>query len=140
MASKDLKDISEIASKLGLSENEYEKYGNHMAKVSLDVLKRVQKNRRGKLILVTAMNPTKEGEGKTTTTIGLGQAFGKLGKKTVIAIREPSLGPCFGVKGGATGGGKSKVEPSDNINLSFTGDFPAVTAAHNLLSALISPE
>lgn len=138
MASKDLKDISEIASKLGLSENEYEKYGNHMAKVSLDVLKRVQKNRRGKLILVTAMNPTKEGEGKTTTTIGLGQAFGKLGKKTVIAIREPSLGPCFGVKGGATGGGKSKVEPSDNINLSFTGDFPAVTAAHNLLSALIN--
>lgn len=138
MASKDLKDISEIASKLGLSENEYEKYGNHMAKVSLDVLKRVQKNKRGKLILVTAMNPTKEGEGKTTTTIGLGQAFGKLGKKTVIAIREPSLGPCFGVKGGATGGGKSKVEPSDNINLSFTGDFPAVTAAHNLLSALIN--
>lgn len=138
MASKDLKDISEIVSKLGLSENEYEKYGNHMAKVSLDVLKRVQKNRRGKLILVTAMNPTKEGEGKTTTTIGLGQAFGKLGKKTVIAIREPSLGPCFGVKGGATGGGKSKVEPSDNINLSFTGDFPAVTAAHNLLSALIN--
>ncbi len=138
MASKDLKDISEIASKLGLSENEYEKYGNHMAKVSLDVLKRVQKNRRGKLILVTAMNPTKEGEGKTTTTIGLGQAFGKLGKKTVIAIREPSLGPCFGVKGGATGGGKAKVEPSDNINLSFTGDFPAVTAAHNLLSALIN--
>ena len=138
MASKDLKDISEIASKLGLSENEYEKYGNHMAKVSLDVLKRVQKNRRGKLVLVTAMNPTKEGEGKTTTTIGLGQAFGKLGKKTVIAIREPSLGPCFGVKGGATGGGKSKVEPSDNINLSFTGDFPAVTAAHNLLSALIN--
>ncbi len=138
MATKDLKDISEIASKLGLSENEYEKYGNYMAKVSLDVLKRVQKNKRGKLILVTAMNPTKEGEGKTTTTIGLGQAFGKLGKKAVIALREPSLGPCFGVKGGATGGGKAKVEPSDNINLSFTGDFPAVTAAHNLLSALIN--
>ncbi len=138
MATKDLKDISEIASKLGLSENEYEKYGNYMAKVSLDVLKRVQKNKRGKLILVTAMNPTKEGEGKTTTTIGLGQAFGRLGKKAVIALREPSLGPCFGVKGGATGGGKAKVEPSDNINLSFTGDFPAVTAAHNLLSALIN--
>ncbi len=138
MATKDLKDISEIASKLGLSENEYEKYGNYMAKVSLDVLKRVQKNKRGKLILVTAMNPTKEGEGKTTTTIGLGQAFGKLGKKAVIALREPSLGPCFGVKGGATGGGKAKVEPSDNINLSFTGDFPAVTAAHNLLSALVN--
>ena len=138
MATKDLKDISEIASKLGLSDNEYEKYGNYMAKVSLDVLKKVQNNKRGKLILVTAMNPTKEGEGKTTTTIGLGQAFGKLGKKTVIAIREPSLGPCFGVKGGATGGGKSKVEPSDSINLSFTGDFPAVSAAHNLLSAMIN--
>ena len=138
MATKDLKDISEIASKLGLSENEFEKYGNYMAKVSLDVLKRVQNRKRGKLILVTAMNPTKEGEGKTTTTIGLGQAFGRLGKKTVIAIREPSLGPCFGVKGGATGGGKSKVEPSDNINLSFTGDFPAVSAAHNLLSAMIN--
>lgn len=138
MATKDLMDISEIASKLGLSENEFEKYGNYMAKVSLDVLKRVQNKKRGKLILVTAMNPTKEGEGKTTTTIGLGQAFGRLGKKTVIALREPSLGPCFGVKGGATGGGKSKVEPSDNINLSFTGDFPAVTAAHNLLSAMIN--
>lgn len=127
-----------MASKLGLSENEYEKYGNYMAKVSLDVLKKVQNNKRGKLVLVTAMNPTKEGEGKTTTTIGLGQAFGKLGKKTVIALREPSLGPCFGVKGGATGGGISKVEPSDNINLSFTGDFPAVSAAHNLLSAMIN--
>ncbi len=138
MAAKDLKDISEIASKLGLSDNEYEKYGNYMAKVSLDVLKKVQNNKRGKMILVTAMNPTKEGEGKTTTTIGLGQAFGRLGKKTVIAIREPSLGPCFGVKGGATGGGKSKVEPSDNINLSFTGDFPAVSAAHNLLSAMVN--
>lgn len=138
MATKDLKDISEMASKLGLSENEYEKYGNYMAKVSLDVLKKVQNNKRGKLVLVTAMNPTKEGEGKTTTTIGLGQAFGKLGKKTVIALREPSLGPCFGVKGGATGGGISKVEPSDNINLSFTGDFPAVSAAHNLLSAMIN--
>lgn len=138
MTTKDLKNISEIASRIGLSENEYERYGNYMAKVSLDVLNRVQGRKRGKLILVTAMNPTKEGEGKTTTTIGLGQAFGRLGKKTVIALREPSLGPCFGVKGGATGGGKSKVEPSDNINLSFTGDFPAVTAAHNLLSAMIN--
>lgn len=138
MAAKDLTDISEMASKLGLSENEYEKYGNYMAKVSLDVLNKVQNRKRGKLILVTAMNPTKEGEGKTTTTIGLGQAFGRIGKKTVIALREPSLGPCFGVKGGATGGGKSKVEPSDSINLSFTGDFPAVSAAHNLLSAMIN--
>lgn len=138
MAEKNLKDISEIASKLGLSEDEFEKYGNLMAKISLKVLSRVEGKARGKLILVTAMNPTKEGEGKTTTTIGLGQAFGKLGKKVVVAIREPSLGPCFGIKGGATGGGASKVEPSDTINLSFTGDFPAVSAAHNLLSALIN--
>ena len=138
MAAKNLKDISEIASKLGLSNDEYEKYGNFMAKISLDVLKRVEGKKRGKLVLVTAMNPTKEGEGKTTTTIGLGQAFGKLGKKVVVAIREPSLGPCFGIKGGATGGGKSKVEPSDTINLLFTGDFPAVSAAHNLLSAMIN--
>ncbi len=138
MAAKNLKDISEIASKLGLSESEYEKYTNSMAKVSLDVLKRVEGKKRGKLVLVTAMNPTKAGEGKTTTTIGLGQAFAKLGKKVVVALREPSLGPCFGIKGGATGGGISMVEPSDTINLSFTGDFPAVTAAHNLLSALIN--
>ena len=138
MAAKNLKDISEIASKLGLSESEYEKYTNSMAKVSLDVLKRVEGKKRGKLVLVTAMNPTKAGEGKTTTTIGLGQAFAKLGKNVVVALREPSLGPCFGIKGGATGGGISMVEPSDTINLSFTGDFPAVTAAHNLLSALIN--
>ena len=109
-----------------------------MAKVSLDVLKRVEGKKRGKLVLITAMNPTKAGEGKTTTTIGLGQAFGKLGKNVVVALREPSLGPCFGIKGGATGGGMSKVEPSDSINLSFTGDFPAVSAAHNLLSAMIN--
>lgn len=138
MAAKNLKKISEIASKLGLKEDEYETYGNYMAKVSLDVLKRVENGKRGKLVLITAMNPTKEGEGKTTTTIGLGQAFAKLGKNVVIAIREPSLGPCFGIKGGATGGGVSKVEPSDTINLSFTGDFPAVSAAHNLLSAMIN--
>lgn len=138
MAAKNLRDISEIASKLGLSEDEYEKYGNLMAKVSLDVLKRVEGKKRGKLVLITAMNPTKAGEGKTTTTIGLGQAFGKLGKNVVVALREPSLGPCFGIKGGATGGGMSKVEPSDSINLSFTGDFPAVSAAHNLLSAMIN--
>lgn len=138
MAGKKLKDISEIASRMGLSETEYEKYGNYMAKVSLDVLKRVEGKKRGKLVLVTAMNPTKAGEGKTTTTIGLGQAFSKLGKNVVIALREPSLGPCFGIKGGATGGGISMVEPSDTINLSFTGDFPAVSAAHNLLSAMIN--
>lgn len=138
MAEKNLRDISEIASRMGLSESEYEKYGNLMAKVSLDVLKRVEGKKRGKLILVTAMNPTKAGEGKTTTTIGLGQAFSKLDKNVIVALREPSLGPCFGIKGGATGGGKSVVHPSDQINLSFTGDFPAVSAAHNLLSALIN--
>lgn len=138
MADMNLKDIAEIASRLGLTEKEYEKYGNLMAKVSLDVLKRVEGKKRGKLILVTAMNPTKAGEGKTTTTIGLGQAFAKLNKNVVVALREPSLGPCFGIKGGATGGGKSMVHPSDQINLSFTGDFPAVSAAHNLLSALIN--
>lgn len=138
MAGKNLGDISETASKMGLSENEYEKYGNQMAKVSLEVLKRVEGRKRGKLVLVTAMNPTKAGEGKTTTTIGLGQAFSRLDKKVIIALREPSLGPCFGIKGGATGGGKSMVQPSDQINLSFTGDFPAVSAAHNLLSALIN--
>ena len=133
-----LLDIGKVAAKLGLTENDLERYGNNMAKVSLEVLKRVQDRPRGKLILVTAMNPTKEGEGKTTTTIGLGQALNIMGRKVAIAIREPSLGPCFGIKGGATGGGKSTVEPSDRINLIFTGDFPAVSAAHNLLSAMIN--
>ncbi len=133
-----LLDIGTVASKIGISEADLERYGNNMAKVSLSVIERSRKNRRGKLILVTAMNPTKEGEGKTTTTIGLGQALDQLGKKVAIAIREPSLGPCFGIKGGATGGGKSTVEPSDRINLIFTGDFPAVSAAHNLLSAMIN--
>ena len=133
-----LLDIGKVAAKLGLTENDLERYGNNMAKVSLEVLNRVQDRPRGKLILVTAMNPTKEGEGKTTTTIGLGQALNIMGRKVAIAIREPSLGPCFGIKGGATGGGKSTVEPSDRINLIFTGDFPAVSAAHNLLSAMIN--
>lgn len=130
-----LLDIGEVASKIGLKESDIERYGKHMAKVSPGVVKN---GRIGKLVLVTAMNPTKEGEGKTTTTIGIGQALRQMGKNVVIAIREPSLGPCFGVKGGATGGGKSKVEPSDRINLLFTSDFPAVTAAHNLLSAMIN--
>lgn len=130
-----LLDIGEVASKIGLKESDIERYGKHMAKVSPGVVKN---GRIGKLVLVTAMNPTKEGEGKTTTTIGIGQALRQMGKNVMIAIREPSLGPCFGVKGGATGGGKSKVEPSDRINLLFTSDFPAVTAAHNLLSAMIN--
>ena len=133
-----LMDIGKIASKLNLAEADIERYGNSMAKVSLGVLDRVRGKSRGKLILVTAMNPTKEGEGKTTTSVGLGQALNLLGKKVVIALREPSLGPCFGIKGGATGGGKATVEPSERINLIFTGDFPAVSAAHNLLSAMIN--
>lgn len=132
-----LADIVEVAKRIGISEDHLERYGNHMAKVSLKVLE-TKTSRRGKLVLVTAMNPTPAGEGKTTTTIGLGQALSRLGIKACIAIREPSLGPCFGIKGGATGGGKSKVEPSDKINLLFTSDFPAVSAAHNLLSAMIN--
>lgn len=130
-----LLDIGEVASGLGLRESDIERYGKHMAKVLPGAIK---EGKKGKLVLVTAMNPTKEGEGKTTTTIGIGQALKRMGKNVMVAIREPSLGPCFGVKGGATGGGKSKVEPSDRINLLFTSDFPAVTAAHNLLSAMIN--
>ena len=130
-----LLDIGEVASGIGLKESDIERYGKHMAKVLPGAIK---EGKKGKLVLVTAMNPTKEGEGKTTTTIGIGQALKRMGKNVMVAIREPSLGPCFGVKGGATGGGKSKVEPSDRINLLFTSDFPAVTAAHNLLSAMIN--
>ncbi|MGC8505211.1 MAG: formate--tetrahydrofolate ligase [Thermoplasmata archaeon] len=132
-----MKPISEIASKLGFDYNSIEPYGKYIAKIPLSS-QNFQNKRRGKLILVTAMTPTSAGEGKTTTVIGLGQALSRLGKNVSIAIREPSLGPCFGVKGGATGGGKSTVEPSDRINLIFTGDFPAVSAAHNLLSAVIN--
>lgn len=131
-----LRPIKDVAKELGLTEDDYEMYGKYIAKLSLSLLNRKSEN--GKLILVTAINPTPAGEGKTTTTIGLGQTMRKMGKKAMIAIREPSLGPCFGIKGGATGGGLSTVEPSDRINLIFTGDFPAVTAAHSLLSALIN--
>ena len=138
MESPQLKRIEEIAHIIGLNDDEFEKYGNYMAKVSLSVLERVKNKKKGKLILVTAISPTKEGEGKTTTAIGLAQGFQKLGEKVSIAIREPSLGPCFGIKGGATGGGLAKVEPSDRINLIFTSDFPSVSAAHNLLSSMIN--
>jgi Formate-tetrahydrofolate ligase (EC 6.3.4.3) len=131
-----IKTIGDVAREIGLSEYA-ENYGRDIAKISLSSLDRSAK-KKGKLILVTATNPTPSGEGKTTTVIGLGQSLKLLGKKVGIAIREPSLGPCFGIKGGATGGGKSCVEPSDRINLIFTGDFPAVSAAHNLLSALIN--
>ncbi len=131
-----MRDIEEIIKEIGLGKEDYELYGRYMAKLDLSLQSRGRP--KAKLILVTAMTPTPAGEGKTTTTIGLGQAFKRLGKNVAIAIREPSLGPCFGIKGGATGGGKSKVEPSDRINLFFTGDFPAITAAHNLLSAMIN--
>lgn len=135
---KDLEPILKIAQKIGLTEEDLELYGKYMAKVSLDVIKKYKNNKDGKLIVVTAMTPTPAGEGKTTTSIGLVQGMTKLGKKTMLAIREPSLGPVFGVKGGATGGGKAMVEPMEEINLHFTGDFHAITSAHNLLSAMIN--
>ncbi len=129
-----LKNIDEIMADINV--DDYEDYGKYIAKLDLKLLN--DKNKNGKLILITAITPTPSGEGKTTTAIGLGNAMKKLKKNVGIAIREPSLGPCFGVKGGATGGGKSTVEPSDKINLIFTGDFPAISTAHNLLSAMIN--
>ena len=129
--------ITQIAEQLGLLNNELELYGNDKAKVSLKTWDRIKDRPDAKLVLVTAISPTPAGEGKTTTTVGLGDAFHKLGKKTVIALREPSLGPCFGVKGGAAGGGYAQVVPMEDINLHFTGDIHAVTTANNLLTAII---
>ena len=129
--------ISEIAKKLGLKENEYEPYGWYKAKISDEFLSRKASEENGKLILVTAINPTPAGEGKTTTTVGLGMAMEKIGKKAIIALREPSLGPVFGIKGGAAGGGYAQVVPMEDINLHFTGDFHAITAANNLLCAVL---
>ncbi|MBR5478867.1 MAG: formate--tetrahydrofolate ligase [Clostridia bacterium] len=129
--------ITEVAKKLGINEDDLVPYGHYMAKVSEDFISRVEGNRDGKLILVTAINPTPAGEGKTTTTVGIGQAMGKLNKNAVIALREPSLGPVFGVKGGAAGGGYAQVLPMEDINLHFTGDMHAITSANNLLCALI---
>ncbi|MBQ8566073.1 MAG: formate--tetrahydrofolate ligase [Clostridia bacterium] len=129
--------ISEIAKKIGLLEEEYEPYGRYKAKITDDFIKRMENKPEGKLILVTAINPTPAGEGKTTTTVGLAMAMNKIGKNTVIALREPSLGPVFGMKGGAAGGGYAQVLPMEDINLHFTGDFNAITIAHNLLSAVI---
>lgn len=131
------KPILEIANQLGLEESDLEYYGSTKAKIKLDSIKRFEDRKEGKLILVTAINPTPAGEGKSTTTIGLGQAFGKLNKKAIVALREPSLGPVFGVKGGAAGGGYSQVVPMEDLNLHFTGDIHAVTTANNLISALI---
>lgn len=129
--------IREIAEKLDISEDDLELYGRYKAKLTDELMNRVKDNPDGKLILVTAINPTPAGEGKTTTSVGLGQAFGKLGKKAVIALREPSLGPCFGIKGGAAGGGYAQVVPMEDLNLHFTGDFHAITSANNLLAALL---
>ncbi|MCR5778142.1 MAG: formate--tetrahydrofolate ligase [Lachnospiraceae bacterium] len=132
-----LKPIREIAAPFGITEDDLELYGKYKAKLSEEYLEKIESNPDGKLILVTAINPTPAGEGKTTTTVGLGQAFAKLGKKAVIALREPSLGPCFGVKGGAAGGGMSQVVPMDELNLHFTGDFHAITSANNLCAAML---
>ncbi len=132
-----MKKISEIAAKLGITEDELELYGKYKAKVSLEAWERVKDNADGKLILVTAINPTPAGEGKTTTSVGLADALTRHGHKTAAALREPSLGPCFGIKGGAAGGGYAQVVPMEDINLHFTGDFHAITTAHNLLAAAI---
>ncbi|MCR4991089.1 MAG: formate--tetrahydrofolate ligase [Lachnospiraceae bacterium] len=129
--------ITKIASSIGIEEDDLELYGKYKAKLSNEYIKKTSGNKEGKLILVTAINPTPAGEGKTTTTVGLGCAFSRLGKKAIIALREPSLGPCFGVKGGAAGGGYAQVVPMDELNLHFTGDFHAITSANNLLCALI---
>ena len=129
--------IKEVAEKLGIGEDDLELYGKYKAKLSDELIERVKDRPDGKLILVTAINPTPAGEGKTTTSVGLGQAFGRLGKKAVIALREPSLGPCFGIKGGAAGGGYAQVVPMEDLNLHFTGDFHAITSANNLLAALL---
>lgn len=129
--------IKEVAKKLGITEEDLELYGKNKAKFADSLYKKLEGNKDGKLILVTAINPTPAGEGKTTTTVGLGQAFGRLKKRAVIALREPSLGPCFGIKGGAAGGGMAQVVPMEDLNLHFTGDFHAVTSANNLLAALL---
>lgn len=129
--------ITEIAAKIDLSPDDLEMYGKYKAKLSDECMARLEKEKDGKLVLVTAINPTPAGEGKTTTSVGLGQAFGKLGKKAILALREPSLGPCFGIKGGAAGGGYAQVVPMEDLNLHFTGDFHAITSANNLLAALL---
>ena len=129
--------IREVAEKIGITEDDLEYYGRYKAKLTEEYLKKAESNKKGKLVLVTAINPTPAGEGKTTTSVGLGDALSRLGHKTVIALREPSLGPCFGVKGGAAGGGYAQVVPMEDLNLHFTGDFHAITSANNLLAALL---
>ena len=133
----EMKHIKEVAVQAGISEDELEFYGKYKAKLSDELWNRIKDNEDGKLVLVTAINPTPAGEGKTTTSVGLGQAFAKLRKKAMIALREPSLGPCFGIKGGAAGGGYAQVVPMEDLNLHFTGDFHAITSANNLLAAML---
>lgn len=135
--SVEMKNIADVASEYGIGFDDLEMYGKYKAKLSEEFLKYRKENKKGKLVLVTAINPTPAGEGKTTTLVGLGQSFKQLGKKAVIALREPSLGPCFGIKGGAAGGGLSQVVPMDELNLHFTGDFHAITSANNLLAAML---
>ena len=135
--SVEMKNIADVASEYGIGFDDLEMYGKYKAKLGEEFLKSRKENKKGKLVLVTAINPTPAGEGKTTTLVGLGQSFKQLGKKAVIALREPSLGPCFGIKGGAAGGGLSQVVPMDELNLHFTGDFHAITSANNLLAAML---
>lgn len=132
-----LKHIREVAAQLGISEDDLEFYGKYKSKLSDELWEKIKNKKDGKLVLVTAINPTPAGEGKTTTTVGLGQAFGLMNVKSVIALREPSLGPCFGIKGGAAGGGNAQVVPMEDLNLHFTGDFHAITSANNLLAAML---
>ena len=133
----EMKPIKEVAAAYSIQEDDLELYGKYKAKLTDELWQRVKENPDGKLVLVTAINPTPAGEGKTTTSIGLADALSRLGKKTLLALREPSLGPCFGIKGGAAGGGYAQVVPMEDLNLHFTGDFHAITAANNLLAALL---
>lgn len=128
--------VKEVAAVYGITEDDLELYGKYKAKLTDELWEKVKDRPDGKLVLVTAINPTPAGEGKTTTSVGLGDALKRLGKKTMIALREPSLGPCFGIKGGAAGGGYAQVVPMEDLNLHFTGDFHAITSANNLLAAL----
>ena len=129
--------IKEVAANIGIKEDDLELYGKYKAKFDSHFMDEVKNNEDGKLVLVTAINPTPAGEGKTTTSVGVSQALNKLGKKTICALREPSLGPCFGIKGGAAGGGYAQVVPMEDLNLHFTGDFHAITSANNLLAAML---
>ena len=132
-----LRPIADIAARAGIPADALEPYGRYKAKIGFDFIRSVQDRPDGALVLVTGISPTPAGEGKTTTTIGLGDALNAIGRRTMICLREPSLGPCFGVKGGATGGGRAQVAPMEEINLHFTGDFHAITAANNLLAAMV---